>query len=50
LGLFHRILLESDYQAIAERVGSEANEVPLAEQTVTQVFQSAKSTFESLLK
>ena len=43
------ILMETDAEAIADRVSAEA-EVPLAEQTFAQAFQSGRSMLDSLLK
>ena len=43
------ILLETNYESIVERVSAEA-EVPLAEQSFSQAFQSARGALDSLLK
>lgn len=44
------VLLETDYEAIAERVSAEGTETPLAEQSFAQAFQSARLTLDTLLK
>ena len=46
-----RIVLESDASVVAARVGSRQEDIPLGEQTVAQVLQTAKEQLKwSLLK
>lgn len=48
--IIFRVLLENNYEAIVERVSAESEAPQFSEQTFAQAFQTARTTFDSLLK